>query len=96
MKRRDFIRLLLASSIAQTVDVEKLLWTPTKTIFIPSKKQIEFIYGIPYHEFNSTVGTWLGISRTEYPELKSLYSKITKGEITVVSTRKYIQSLEIK
>lgn len=85
INRRNFIRLLLASSITQTVDVEKLLWTPTKTIFIPSKKQIDFMYGIPYHKFNCTVGTWLGISRTEYPELKALYSKITKGEITVVS-----------
>jgi len=36
MNRRDFIKFLLATPIAATLDVEKLLWIPEKTIFIPS------------------------------------------------------------
>lgn len=32
--RRDFLKLLLSTPIAATLDVEKLLWIPEKTIFI--------------------------------------------------------------
>lgn len=36
MKRRDFLRFLLASPIALQLDVEKLLWVPgEKKIFFP-------------------------------------------------------------
>lgn len=36
MKRRDFLRFLLATPIALQLDVEKLLWVPgEKTIFLP-------------------------------------------------------------
>lgn len=83
INRRNFIRLLLTTSIAETIDVEKLLWTPTKTIFIPSKKQIEFLnsnvpvnlYGIPYHQYLGTTGTWLGLTRSEVPMFSSQWNK---------------------
>lgn len=34
--RRDFLKLLLATSIAEAVDVEKLLWTPKPIITVPA------------------------------------------------------------
>lgn len=37
MDRRAFIRAILASSVAHTLDIDKLLWIPgQKTIFLPS------------------------------------------------------------
>lgn len=37
MERRDFIRILLGTAIAEAVDVEKLLWTPRSIITVPSR-----------------------------------------------------------
>jgi hypothetical protein len=34
--RRDFLKFLLATPIATTLDVEKLLWIPEKTIIVLS------------------------------------------------------------
>lgn len=36
MNRRDFLRILLASPIAATVDVEALIWTPKPIITVPA------------------------------------------------------------
>lgn len=36
MRRRDFLRLLLASPIAATVDVEQLLWVPKPIVVVPA------------------------------------------------------------
>lgn len=36
MNRRDFVRLLLGTAIAATVDVEQLLWTPQTIITVPA------------------------------------------------------------
>ena len=38
MNRRGFLSTLLTTSIAAAFDPERLLWTPRKTIFIPSPK----------------------------------------------------------
>lgn len=62
MKRRDFLRYLLATPIAVEFDVEKLLWIPGKTIFLPSIRKQEY-YGIPYHHTDATTNIWLGFSR---------------------------------
>ena len=36
MNRRSFLRLLVIGAIAETIDVERLLWIPgQKTIFLP-------------------------------------------------------------
>lgn len=44
MHRRDFLKYLLGTAVASFVDYEKLLWVPgEKIIFIPSKRQIEFL-----------------------------------------------------
>lgn len=37
MNRRDCLRLLLASSIAEAVDVERLLWVPRPMITVPTR-----------------------------------------------------------
>lgn len=38
LNRRAFIRAILASGVAHTLDLDKLLWIPgQKTIFLPSK-----------------------------------------------------------
>lgn len=79
MNRRDFIKLLSAGVVGYEMDVDKLLWIPgQKTIFIPKPTVIPLtIYGIPYHEFNGTVGSWLGISRIAgvHKELSELITK---------------------
>jgi hypothetical protein len=36
MDRRGFLKLLLASAVAEAVDVEKLLWVPKPIITVPS------------------------------------------------------------
>jgi hypothetical protein len=36
LTRRDMLRLLLATSIAQTVDVERLLWVPKSIVVVPA------------------------------------------------------------
>lgn len=33
--RRDLLKLLLASAVAEAVDVEKLLWTPKAIVTVP-------------------------------------------------------------
>lgn len=74
MIRRDFLKYLLATPIATQLDVEKLLWIPEKTIFIPSIYQFESIYGIPYHQTDASMGTWLGFSRImSMEEAKKLF-----------------------
>lgn len=41
MHRRDFLKFLLSTPIALTLDVDKLLWVPgEKTIFIPPARSI--------------------------------------------------------
>jgi hypothetical protein len=76
MKRRDFLKYLLATPLAAELDVEKLLWIPEKKkiftyTFHPA--QLAFYEGIPYHENNAASGVWLGMSRTSvYPEFRKL------------------------
>lgn len=41
ISRRGFLRLLLASPIAATVDVEKLLWVPKPIITVPSLIRVD-------------------------------------------------------
>lgn len=36
MRRRDFLRFLLATPIAATVDVEQLLWVPKPIVTVPA------------------------------------------------------------
>ena len=72
MNRRDFLRYLLATPIAAEFDIEKLLWVKEKTIFVSSVLPVS-LYGIPYHQTNGSIGTWLGFERSLIPEIKSVY-----------------------
>ena len=80
MNRRTFIQLLSAGVVGFELDPERLLWTPgQKTIFIPPPRVVPLtIYGIPYHECNGAVGSWLGISRIAgvHKELSELINKL--------------------
>lgn len=86
MHRRDFLKYLLATPIAAELDIEKLLWVPEKTIFLPTivndsiyhvmhpdmYKLYMSLAGIPYHAPapDATVGTWLGIERSITAQFK--------------------------
>jgi hypothetical protein len=82
MNRRQLLKLLVSGVVGSTIDVDRLLWTPgTRTIFIPSPKQVVYLgldWGIPYHESNASVGTWMGIVRTTEPiPFRELLKKAT-------------------
>lgn len=74
MNRRDFLRILLSSAIAEAVDVEQLLWVPKPIVTVPERviavdwgRIDQSWYGIPYHEYLGSTGTWMGITRSEVP-----------------------------
>jgi hypothetical protein len=60
MDRRDFLKFLLSTAIAESIDVEKLLWTPKSIIVVPELPSS--LYGIPFTT-NTMLpsGIWLGI-----------------------------------
>ena len=71
MNRRQLLKLLALGVGSLELDIDSLLWVPTKTIFIPHPKQVEFfesnlpihLWGIPYHQSNASSGSWLGFTR---------------------------------
>jgi len=71
MQRRDFLKLLLGTAIAEVVDVEKLLWVPKPIITVPALPPT--MYGIDWGLNDGTVGTWMGIKRSNFPMWKSTY-----------------------
>lgn len=50
--RRDFLKFLLASPIAATLDVEKLLWVPTPQIVVPEITKVTIKGGIIHFTFD--------------------------------------------
>lgn len=46
MNRRDLLKLLLASVIAEAVDVEQLLWAPKPIVTVPAH-YVSFGAGLP-------------------------------------------------
>ena len=73
ISRRHLLKLLALGAVSPNIDVERLLWVPKKTIFTFTSRQIAFYYGIPYHQYNASSGSWIGIPRTEaYPEIMNL------------------------
>lgn len=60
MNRRDLLRLLLASAIAESVDVEKLLWIPKSIITVPNNW-----LGIDWGYNDTNAGIWLEINRNQ-------------------------------
>jgi hypothetical protein len=98
MNRRQLLKLLATGVTASIVDPEQLLWTPNKTIidlgaiYRPHPAQIAFINGIPYHESNATIGTWMGITRSTEPwPWKELLKKVMldpKEPLYVIDSRR--------
>lgn len=77
MNRRSFLKFLLSTPLALTVDVEKLLWVPKPIITVPAMPSI---YGVDWGLNDGTVGTWLGIKRSIYPQFKSAWLHPAQGE----------------
>lgn len=46
MTRRDLLRLMLASAIAESVDVERLFWTPKPIVTVPLRDDTAYIQGL--------------------------------------------------
>ena len=71
MNRRQLLKLLALGVGGLELDIDLPLWVPTKTIFIPHPKQVEFfesnlpvhLWCIPYHQSNTSSGSWLGFTR---------------------------------
>jgi len=53
MNRREFIKSVIAGIITSQIPID----------IQPSSTPVS-LFGIPYHEFNATSGTWLGIERS--------------------------------
>lgn len=63
--RRKFFFFGLAAGVGLLLLDQKIELTKKELfIFNPHRLQAEFL-GIPYHENNASVGTWLGIPRGE-------------------------------
>lgn len=70
LSRRQILKLLALGVGGLELDIDLPLWVPSKTIFVPTQKQLEFFnakdvrwYGIPYHQSNATTSQWLGFKR---------------------------------
>lgn len=50
--RRDFLKFLLASPIAATLDVEKMLWVPTPQIVVPEITKVTIKGGIIHFTYD--------------------------------------------
>lgn len=65
MNRRTFLKYLLATPLAATVDYEQLLWIPNQQIVVPDLTKYPALYGMTYHYNNGTTATWLGLIRDD-------------------------------
>lgn len=50
--RRDFLKLLLSTPIAATLDVEKLLWVPQTQIVVPEMPKVHRWGGVVHFTFD--------------------------------------------
>src|SRR5262245_49410794 len=90
MNRRDFLKYLLSTPLAATVDYEKLLWVPEKKIFTPTLKDIS-LYGVPYHMCDATTGTWMGIERSEVAQFSSKLPTESGYPLMIERVRKVLE-----
>jgi len=72
MNRRDFLRILLASAVAEAVDVEQLLWTPKPIITVPGR-----VIGVDWgmSESQTIVAAWERV--VKYYEGRQLFGRDT-------------------
>jgi len=74
MNRRGFIRTVTTVISGKVLGLDGIVGKVITNYRYPTS-----MYGIPYHQSNASMGTWLGITRTTYPQ--------------IISTRSYVQSL---
>jgi hypothetical protein len=79
----------LSSTLAGAIDVGDKLCVAGLTATPPT-----YIYGIPYHHNNSTVGTWLGWTRANYPEIITPYVDGGSGPLTLEMIHKLMALME--
>jgi hypothetical protein len=105
MQRRDFLKILLTTPLAEFVDYEKLLWIPKTQIVVPSlwrptaaqQKFLDtddkfiFFFGIPYHSQPNPIGTWLGIERSKTPQFSA---KIHPSGRSLIDAIKELRKME--
>jgi len=65
MDRRSFIKALAIFAVGSQVSIpeQEWIWDCTRLDFSLS--------GIPYHQSDASIGTWLGIQRSLIPQFKS-------------------------
>jgi hypothetical protein len=68
MNRRSFIRQLFIGGIGTSAAIEHML--SGSQILISSDLPLS-LYGVPYHQSNAHIGTWMGIQRSTYPQFSS-------------------------
>lgn len=89
MNRRDFLRLMLATAAAESVDFEKLLWTPKPIITVPA---------IPVNSGRFVAATWMK-SGLYVPVLfdkdDEMFQRLMKGDLTPMIGRKVTVPLNI-
>lgn len=71
MNRREFLKSIITTIVYSQVPID----------FSTQPLPVLLYGGIPYHEYNASTDTWLGITRTTYPEIKLAYTKATGYDI---------------
>lgn len=83
MNRRQLIKLLVSGVVGQSLDVDRLLWTPTKKIFVLNgiaKPSISEIIALEYERVNPQIHKLF-----ERDDL--FYASIKKRDVEIVSSR---------
>jgi hypothetical protein len=73
--RRNFIKSLVL--------VPTVIAAGRVTMSIHSEPLPHHLYGIPYHQTDATIGTWLGIDRSTVPQFSSRISPNRMRSLTL-------------
>lgn len=73
--RRSFLNLLLASAAAESVDFERLLWTPKPIITVPAINQATYSYWV---ESRAGCQTHIALESLK-ATMREIYNKCSAG-----------------
>ena len=67
MNRRDLLKWMLASPLAATVDVERLLWVPKPIVVVPTMPTLPpvhtiFMYGSSAFTYSEGMSHWVHLT----------------------------------
>lgn len=82
MDRRDFLKYMLSTPVAMTLDVEKLLWIPgEKTIFLPPAPSITMDEVFLIHDttYGSEISKMFYANNKFYEILKNKQIEVMQG-----------------